>query len=215
MDKQQKLIEIQRYLIAKGQAVTLENIGIVMGMSAQAVKDQFFQPAPAPTPTPKIVKKKGRPSLSYVQALQRFDTSEMTVEEIQALPIDGIKHARTQTLKGALRRHGIPHVKHSNALARRLRSINTAQYTLEELQAMTGVRSAYLRLVLRQNKQPYKDADALLTVEFNTTEKIRVLKAQMLAMGKKPNLAMIARILNVKINVAQAALSRYGDDKNF
>ncbi|XVJ95804.1 hypothetical protein NLY09_09050 (plasmid) [Burkholderia vietnamiensis] len=213
MDKKQQLIEIQRYLIAKGHVVTLENIGIVMGMSAQAVKDQFFQPAPAPAP--KIAKKKGRPSLPYVQALQRFDTSEMTVEEIQALPIDGIKHARTQTLKGALRRHGIPHVKHPNALARRLRSINTAQYTLEELQAMTGVRSAYLRLVLRQNKQPYKDADALLTVEFNTTEKIRVLKAQMLAMGKKPNLAMIARILKVKINVAQAALSRYGDDRNF
>lgn len=137
-------------LHALGTRTTTRNIGKHLGISHQRVHEEL--------------KKRGKLSIldSYqqrqqnsliVEALKDFDTANLSIKEIYYLPIDGLNYMNYGALANFLRSNNIPH---SYGLEEKLATIDTSQYTIQEIHGMVGGSFLGLRNLLYKNKIPFK-----------------------------------------------------------
>lgn len=89
-----------------------------------------------------------------VEALKDFDTANLSVKEIQKLPIDGIANLQYASMINLLNDNNIPH---SHNIEERLSKIDTSQYTAQELHSLVGGSFSWLRQALYNNKLPFKN----------------------------------------------------------
>ncbi|XVJ95803.1 hypothetical protein NLY09_09045 (plasmid) [Burkholderia vietnamiensis] len=108
---------------------------------------------------------------AIIQALKAMDISNMTHAEIQALPIDGIKHITLDQLRHLLSTHQIASLGRYRSIYDRLRCIDTSQYNMEQLRVMVGnVSLCRVREVIAEHNMPYKKQGG---IKFNGEKKKR------------------------------------------
>ncbi|MDO5943352.1 hypothetical protein [Burkholderia cepacia] len=224
------LARIRNYLFEKGERISLENIATIMGMSAHDVQRLFFedgQPGTSlakpdvdlditPPQTPKKrTQGRGRKPAPYIEQLRGMDTANMTIAEIQALPIPGIDKPKPTSLYGTLRNNGIPVLGYSRTTVERLQQLNTEQYTLEELETMLGVSAKYIHRTMLAHKLKSKAQHEPMSAKLSTIEKIRVLQAQIIGMGHIPKISTIARALNMSRTEVENIMLKAGNDNSY
>lgn len=108
---------------------------------------------------------------AIAQALKAIDVSNMTHAEIQALPIEGIKHITLNQLRHILSTHEIASLGRYRSLYDKLKCIDTSQYNIEQLMVMIGSGSrSSVRGIIAKHNMPYKKQGG---IKFNGEKKKR------------------------------------------
>ncbi|MCA8354210.1 hypothetical protein [Burkholderia cepacia] len=143
-----------KQLEEQGATVTCTSIGELLGLSRQRVHEAL-QHSNELYLLPSQTRRNERELIAI--ALKDFDTSHLSISEIQELPIDGLKAISLSNLSNLINKNNIPH---SFTKEEKLAEIDTSQYTTEELHKIVGGSYQVLRQFLYKNKIPYKNKKA-------------------------------------------------------
>ena len=96
-----------------------------------------------------------------VAKLEELGTDQLAISDIKELPIEGLSGLSHMQLNGLISGYKVPH---AGSKLDKLRQIDTAQYTAEELHEMTDPESNFrgFRDILYLNKIPFKPSEKVL-----------------------------------------------------
>lgn len=145
-------------LKAAGVKTTTDSIADHIGLTQQRIH-QVLKKENALHLLDSIQKRESRRRM--VAKLEELGTDQLAISDIKELPIEGLSGLSHMQLNGLISGYKVPH---AGSKLDKLRQIDTAQYTAEELHEMTDPESNFrgFRDILYLNKIPFKPSEKVL-----------------------------------------------------
>ncbi|WP_205191433.1 hypothetical protein [Burkholderia sp. LMG 13014] len=156
-----KILDVIQEFKNQGKAVTTQSIADTLGISKQRVHFALKEVGEL-SRLDRIATQSEKDLIS--QALKQFDTANLSIHEIGRLPIQGIAKLSFPNLVYLIRKHDIPH---SQTIEDRLSRIDTAQYTIKELQEAIGdgYHPRSVGQFIYKHKLPYKGKNGKSSIQ--------------------------------------------------